>query len=116
MTGYLVRLLLAAALAFVLVLAAWSALRLWRARSALGRLGDERHAEDALRARAEAVLAARLARGEIDRATYERLMERLWGLPAGTAPTPAGAAPAGPAPVATDSPPSHTSSGNPPPA
>ncbi len=85
MISYLVRLLLAAALAFVLVLAAWSALRLWRARAAIGRLGDERHAEDALRAQAEAMMAARLARGELDRATYERLVERLWGLPAAPA-------------------------------
>ncbi len=81
MIGYLVTLLLTAALALVLVLAAWGALRLWRARDAVGRLGDERLAEDALRAQAEAVLAARLARGEIDRPTYEYLMERLWGLP-----------------------------------
>jgi hypothetical protein len=39
--------------------------------------------EDGLRAGAEAVLAARLARGEIDDATYARTMQALWGVPPG---------------------------------
>ena len=64
-----------------LLLLAWLVVRVWRLRIPLRRLGDQQLDEDTLRARAEAVLAARLARGEIDDATYARTMQALWGLP-----------------------------------
>ncbi len=82
MTATMLRLLVSGAAAVAVIVGVWAVMRLWQARTALGRVRDERRAEDALRATAEAILAARLGRGEIDQATYEQLMERLWGLPA----------------------------------
>lgn len=96
MTASMLRLLVSGAAAVAVIVAAWAIVRLWRAGGALTRLRDEGRSEDGLRAMAEAVLAARLARGQIDQPTYERLMERLWGLEAGPGPRSAPAAPGTP--------------------
>ena len=96
--------LIGAGIAFLLLMAAWTAVRLRRS-GALRRLHDERQAEDLLRAQAEAVLAARVARGELDRAAYERLVERLWGPPPAPAESAADAPPAPAPPPAPPAPP-----------
>ena len=75
------QLLLPCALVVVLLVLAWIVLRLGKVRRSLARAHEPRHAESALRAQAEALLAGRLARGEIDQATYEELVKRLWGMP-----------------------------------
>ncbi len=76
-------------LAVGLMLAAWRlAARFRRTRRPRRWVHEQGYADDALRVEAEALLAARRARGELDQPTYEQLVQRLWGLPA-----PAGAPP-----------------------
>ena len=89
MTPSLARLVLPCAVVLALLLLVWVVLRLGKVRRTLARAHDERQSEGALRAQAEALLAARLARGEIDQDTHRQLVQRLWGIepPASTAAT-----------------------------
>ncbi len=72
---------------------AWAVVRLARARAHLRHMHDAELDDLALRAEAEAVLAARLERGEIDRDAYARALLQLEGLAAAPAAVP-------PAPIA----------------
>jgi uncharacterized membrane protein len=82
--GMVVTALLAGALVLlVLAVLVWTLVRLHRSRARVRR--DARAATDELRAAVQALLAARLASGELDPATYERLIAQLWGA-AGTPP------------------------------
>ena len=75
------RLLLPCALVLLLLVLAWIVFRLGKVRRSLRGVHDLRQADDALRLQAEALLAARLARGEIEQAAYQQLMQRLGDVP-----------------------------------
>ncbi len=65
--------------AVALGVAAWAIARLLRAHAQLRQLREPGLAEMTLRAEAEALLAARLERGEIDREAHRRALLRLNG-------------------------------------
>ncbi len=80
------RLFLPCATIVAVLILAWIVFRLGKVRRTMAGTRDEGSAEAALRAQAQALLAARLARGEIDEATHRQLVQRLWGVDAPVAP------------------------------